>query len=173
MKEHPDKAILDELFPYIQHYQELASKHGIGDIFQDNGGKLLQVLLVLGLRVLPGREGNDAVDDEGNEYELKSVNIRLTGSFSTHHHMNPVIIAKYRKVDWFFAIYTGIELQAIYRLTPADLEPYFYAWEKKWHDSGGKDINNPKIPIKFVVKHGEVYHKLETPLDIPLSGIQE
>jgi len=70
MKEHPDKAILEELFPYIRQYQELASKHGIHDIFQDNGGKLLQVLLVLGLKALPGREGNDAVDDEGNEYEL-------------------------------------------------------------------------------------------------------
>lgn len=168
MKEHPDKAILDELFPYIQHYQELASKHGIGDIFQDNGGKLLQVLLVLGLKVLPGREGNDAIDDEGNEYELKSVNIRLTKSFSTHHHMNPTIIGKYRKVDWFFALYAGIELLMIYRLSPVDLERYFSAWEKKWYDSGGKDINNPKIPLKFVVEHGELYYKSEKAVDIPL-----
>lgn len=63
------------------------------------------------------------------------------------------------KVDWFFAIYTGIELQAIYRLTPSDLEPYFPAWEKKWHASGGKDINNPKVPLKFVVKQGQLYYK--------------
>lgn len=168
MKEHPDKAILDELFPYIRHYQELASKHGIHDIFQDNGGKLLQVLLVLGLKVLPGREGNDAVDDEGNEYELKSVNVRLTKGFSTHHHMNPTIIAKYRKVDWFFAVYEGIELKAIYRLTPADLEFYFAAWEEKWHRSGGKDINNPKIPLKFVVEHGELYYKVDEPIHLPL-----
>lgn len=113
MKEHPDKAILDDLFPYIRQYQALASKHGIHDIFQDNGGKLLQVLLVLGLKALPGREGNDAVDEDGNEYELKSVNTRLTKNFSTHHHMNLTIIAKYRKVDWFFAVYEGIELKAI------------------------------------------------------------
>ena len=170
MKEHPDKAILDELFPYIRYYQELASKHGIHDIFQDNGGKLLQVLLVLGLKVLPGREGNDAVDEDGNEFELKSVNVRLTKGFSTHHHMNPTIIAKYRKVDWVFAIYAGIELKSIYRLTPADLEPYFTAWEKKWHDSGGKDINNPKIPLKFVVERGELYYKVDEPTDIPLSN---
>jgi hypothetical protein len=71
---HPDKAVLDELFPYIQRYQELARRHGINDIFQDNGGKILQVLLVTGLTILPGREGNDAIDEEGNEYELKSVN---------------------------------------------------------------------------------------------------
>ena len=47
---HPDKIILDDLFPYIQKYQELAAKHGINDIFQDNGGKILQVLLVTGLK---------------------------------------------------------------------------------------------------------------------------
>jgi hypothetical protein len=162
-KEHPDKAILDEIFPHVRRYQELALKHGIGDIFQDNGGKLLQVLLVLGLKVLPGREGNDAVDDEGNEYELKSVNTLLTKSFSTHHHMNPTIIAKYKQVEWFFAIYEGIELQTIYKLTPADLEPYFLAWEKKWYDDGGKDINNPKIPLKFVVAKGELYYKPPSP----------
>lgn len=172
MKEHPDKAILDELFPYIRHYQELASKHGIGDIFQDNGGKLLQVLLVLGLKVLPGREGNDAIDDEGNEYELKSVNVRLTKGFSTHHHMNPTIIAKYRKVDWIFAVYEGIELKAIYKLTPADLEQFFAAWENKWHDSGGKDINNPKIPLRYVVEKGELYYKIEEAINLSLDENQ-
>ncbi|MEO6393740.1 MAG: restriction endonuclease [Pyrinomonadaceae bacterium] len=159
MRPHPDKAVLDELFPAVQRYQELASKHGIGDIFQDNGGKLLQVLLVLNLRVMPGREGNDAIDADGKEFELKSVNVLLTTSFSTHHHMNPVIIAKYRKVDWIFAVYKGIELQAIFKLTPTDLEYYYSAWEAKWHDSDGKDINNPKIPLKFVVQKGELLYQ--------------
>lgn len=159
MKQHPDKAILDALFPYIRDYQALASKHGINDIFQDNGGKLLQVLLITGLQVLPGREGNDAKDDNGNEYELKSVNIALTKSFSTHHHMNPGIIEKYRQVDWIFAVYEGIELCAIYRLTPADLEPYFSRWENTWRERGGKDINNPKIPLKFVIDVGELLYE--------------
>jgi hypothetical protein len=167
MKEHPDKAILEELFPYIRRYQELASRHGIHDIFQDNGGKLLQVLLVLGLKALPGREGNDAVDEQGNEYELKSVNTRLTKSFSTHHHLNSTIIAKYRKVNWFFAIYEGIELKAIYRLTPASLEPFFAKWEEKV-SAGASHLNNPKIPLKFVTGNGELFYKAEEPLD--LSG---
>jgi Restriction endonuclease PvuII len=159
MKSHPDKKILDKLFPYIQQYQELATAHGISDIFQDNGGKLLQVLLITGLHVLPGREGNDAKDGLGNEYELKSVNIELTQSFSTHHHMNPGIINKYRKVIWIFAIYRGIELQALYRMTHEDLEPYFSKWERSWHERGGKDINNPKIPLKFVMEYGQLIHK--------------
>ena len=156
MRPHPDKAELDRLFPHIREYQALASKHGIGDIFQDNGGKLLQLLLVTGLKGIGSREGNDARDEAGREYELKSVNVLLTQSFSTHHHMNPTILAKYRKVGWVFAIYKGIDLQAIYQMQPAGLEPYFSKWESKWHESGGKDINNPKIPVKFVVERGEL-----------------
>jgi len=154
MRPHPDKKILDELFPHIRQYQKLAEVHGINDIFQDNGGKLLQVLLITGLKVLPGREGNDAFDNEGKEYELKSLNILLTKSFSTHHHMNPKIIEKYRQVDWIFAVYAGIELLSIYLLTPEDLEPFYKKWENKWHTRGGRDINNPKIPLKYVQEHG-------------------
>lgn len=158
LRSHRDLAKLEDLFPYIRRYQELASRHGINDIFQDNGGKLLQVMLTLGLRVIPGREGNDAVDQDGKEYELKSVNIDLTQSFSTHHHMNPVIIKKYRKVDWIFAVYRNIEIQAIYRLTPKELEPFYKKWESKWHADGGKDINNPKVPLSYVVKIGELLY---------------
>jgi len=156
MKPHPDKAILDRLFPHIRKYQELASKHGVHDIFQDNGGKLLQLSLITGLKILPSREGNDARDEQGNEYELKSVNALLTQSFSTHHHMNPTIITKYRKVDWIFAVYRGIELLSIYHLTPTDLEPFFTKWKDKWYADGKKDINNPKIPLTFVKKHGKL-----------------
>jgi len=145
---------LNMILPHVRRLQQLADSHGINDIFQDNGGKILQVLLHTGLKILPGREGNDAVDLNGNEYELKSVNIRLTKSFSTHHHMNPVIIGKYRKVDWIFAVYDGIELLEIYQLTPADLETYYTAWEKKWHADGKKDINNPKISLTYVRNNG-------------------
>ena len=151
-----DKETLEKLFYYVRQYQLLADKHGIGDIFQDNGGKLLQVLLTSGLKILLGREGNDAVDEFGREYELKSVNISLTKGFSTHHHLNPSIIRKYRSVNWLFAVYEGIELVSIYLLTPENLESYFSGWEQKWHDSGGKDINNPKIPVKYVIEKGKI-----------------
>jgi transcriptional regulator with XRE-family HTH domain len=153
---------LNFLFPFIRQYQKLAEEtNGINDVFQDNGGKLLQVLLITGLVDIPGREGNDAVDKKGNQYELKSVNILLTKSFSTHHHMNPTIIAKYRHVDWIFAVYESIELKEIYRLTPKQLEPYYSAWEAKWHNDGGKDINNPKIPLKYVRTNGQKLYKME------------
>jgi hypothetical protein len=163
MKPHPDYSKLRELWPSIQNLQILASRHGIDDIFQDNGGKILQILLCTGLTILPGREGNDARDKNGREYELKSVNERLTKSFSTHHHMNPTIIEKYRQVDWVFAVYDGIELKEIYLLTPTQIEPYFEKWAKKWADDGNKDINNPKIPLSFVRETGKcIYIVAET-----------
>lgn len=167
MKSHPDHGKLKKLFPHIREYQKLATTHGINDIFQDNGGKLLQLLLITGLRILPGREGNDAKDDRGNEYELKTVNILLTSSFSTHHHLNPTILLKYRKVDWYFAVYKGIEIQEIYRMRPRDLEPYFSVWKKKWYASGRKDINNPKIPVKFVRANGKLVYQAEPELQDP------
>lgn len=147
------------LFPFVSQYQELAKKYDINDIFQDNGGKLLQVLLITGLINLKGREGNDAVDSNGNEYELKSVNSLLTSSFSTHHHLNPTIIAKYRLVDWVFAVYEGIEIKEVYLLKPDQLEPFFKRWEDKWNDDK-KDINNPKIPLGYVRAVGKLLFKM-------------
>lgn len=159
MKPHKDQEQLERLLPFIRQYQALATKHGIDDIFQDNGGKLLQVLLITGLRILPGRLGNDAVDENGTEYELKSVNADLTSSFSTHHHLNPTILEKYRETEWIFAIYHNIELASIYHMKPADLEfPDFDRWETKWNATG-RDINNPKIPVKFVQTHGRLIYQ--------------
>lgn len=146
---------LNELFPYIREYQKLAREvANIEDIFQDNGGKLLQVLLVTELQNLTdSREGNDAVDTNGVEYELKSVNTQLTKSFSTNHHLNGKIIDKYRQVDWVFAVYDDIELLEIYLMTPAMLEPFYRKWQKQL-DETGKELNNPKIPLKYVRENG-------------------
>ena len=144
-----------ELFPYIQEYQKLATKYNIKDIFQDNGGKYLQLLMILGLTTDGAREGNDAIDKNGKEYEIKTVNLELQNTFSTHHHMNPTIIKKYRKVDWLFAPFLGIDLQVIYKVTPTAMEFYYSKWEAQWNKSGGKDINNPKVPLKYVMEHGE------------------
>lgn len=146
---------LNEIFPHIREYQKLAREAAnIEDIFQDNGGKLLQVLLVTNLQNLTdSREGNDAKDTNGLEYELKSVNIALTRSFSTNHHLNKHIVDKYRKVDWIFAVYEDIELLEIYLMTPEMLEPFYSKWEEQFNRTG-KDINNPKIPLKFVREKG-------------------
>lgn len=151
MRPHPDKDRMNALMPAIREFQALAVKHGIGDVFQDNGGKLLQLVLTMDLTVLPGREGNDARDSLGREYEVKSANIDLTSSFSTNHHLNPGIVAKYRKVGWLFAMYRGIELTAIYSMEPYELATLFDLWDAKW-EASRRDLNNPKIPVKFVVE---------------------
>jgi hypothetical protein len=165
MASHPDWSRLEALLPAVREFQKLATEHGIDDIFQDNGGKILQMLLALNLQGIPGREGNDAVDVDGREYELKSVNIWLTAGFSTNHHVNLPIIRKYREVQWVFAIYEGIELRRAYAMPATTLEPYFQAWEDKWTDSK-KDINNPKIPLAFVVEHGELVYSDQRVIDL-------
>lgn len=154
MAKHPDWKRLEKLMPAVREFQALATEHGIDDVFQDNGGKILQMLLALNLQGIPGREGNDAVDVEGREYELKSVNIWLTAGFSTNHHINIPIIEKYRRARWVFAIYEGIEMRRAFYMPADALEVYFSAWEENWKEEK-KDINNPKVPLKFVCGHGE------------------
>ncbi|NOK58089.1 MAG: helix-turn-helix domain-containing protein [Chloroflexi bacterium AL-W] len=149
---------LKAAFRGIREAQSLADEYGINDILQDNGGKVLQVLILLGLRISPGREGNDAVDDEGNEYELKTINrsLRKNAGITTHHHLNKDILTKYRSVKaWFIAIYEGVELKEIYKVLPADLEPLFTQWEEKIEIVG--PLNNPKIPMRYVRKGERVY----------------
>jgi hypothetical protein len=169
MTKHPDWARLEALMPSVREFQALAREHGIEDVFQDNGGKILQMLLALNLQGIPGREGNDAVDASGREYELKSVNIWLTASFSTNHHINIPIIEKYRDVRWVFAIYEGIEMRRAYRLTPDQLEPYFAAWEAKWRERQ-QDLNNPKIPLNFVMEAGELVYTDQQTLDLAMAS---
>ena len=144
----------------IQELQSLANEYGINDVFQDNGGKVLQVLIQLGLRISPGREGNDAIDAEENEYELKTINKFLSKSVTTHHHLNLDILAKYRAVKaWYVAVYEGIVLKAIYKVAPATLEPKFKYWESRIL-GGLESINNPKIPLRLIETEGErVYPK--------------
>ena len=136
------------------------------------GGKVLQVLILLGLKMSPGREGNDAIDADGNEYELKTVNRALNAraGITTHHHLNRDILRKYRSVRaWYVAIYEGIELMEIYRIAPADLEPKFREWEQKI-ESTGVQINNPKIPMRLIRAGERVYPPIEhNPPDPPVT----
>ncbi len=144
---------LDSLWNNLHDLSKMAAEYGIEDIFQDNGAKVLQQLVYLNMQVLPGREGNDAVSPNGTEWEMKSINLSTSASgFSTNHHTNHVIIEKYRKVPWTFAIYRGITLEEIYVMTPAMLEPIYQHWEQKLETM--VHLNNPKIPVKFVRENG-------------------
>lgn len=150
---------LEAAFTGLRQMQALADEYGVNDILQDNGGKVLQVLILLGLRISPGREGNDALDAEGNEYELKTINRSLSNrnaGITTHHHLNKGIIDKYRAVKaWYIAVYESIELKEIWKVLPEQLEELFAAWETKIKTTG--PLNNPKIPIRYVRK-GELMY---------------
>ena len=68
----------------------------------------------------------------------------------------------------------GIEIERIYAMPPAALEPYFTKWEKKWNDEGGKDINNPKIPLAFVKEHGsQIFAATEPPVAVIPSAPEQ
>ena len=69
-----------------------------------------------------------------------------------------MIIAKYRKVDWIFTTYEAIELKEIFLLKPAAMEYWYQKWTTKWFADGGKDINNPKVPLSYVRKHGKLLY---------------
>ena len=151
---------LQAAFEGVRALQELAREYEITDIFQDNGGKVLQVLILLGLKSSPGREGNDAIDAEGNEYELKTLNRSLNknAGVTTHHHLNRDILAKYRAVKaWYIAIYEGIELIEIYKVSPGILEEKFGEWERKLDNVDS--INNPKLPMRLIRRGELVYQR--------------
>lgn len=162
---------MEQLWASLHDLNEMANKYGITDIFQDNGAKVMQQLIYLNLGNLPGREGNDAVDQKGREWEMKSINIATSATgFSTNHHTNSDIIRKYRQVIWSFAIYENLVLKAIYVMPPSKLEPVFRHWEDKLKKQ--PHLNNPKIPVSFVEENGiKVYPiNAENPVD-PCSAI--
>ncbi|HAZ43180.1 MAG TPA: type II site-specific deoxyribonuclease [Cyanobacteria bacterium UBA11371] len=138
-KRRSDLERLQDGFESLESLQQLAQEYGILDIFQDNGGKVLQLLILLGLRQIPGRTGNDAVDGQGREYELKTINIRnskgvLKTSFNltTNHHLNLELLNKYRQVEaWYVGIYEGVKLIKIYKVQPSLLESKFSEWQQK------------------------------------------
>lgn len=150
---------LQEGLENVKLLQRLANEYDISDIFQDNGGKVLQLLILLGLRQSKGREGNDAIDEDGNEYELKTLNLSLNprAGVTTHHHITKEIIAKYRSVTWYIGLYEGIELLEIWQVHPSNFEELFVSWEKWIDDHNGESRNNPKIPLRYVRKGELVY----------------
>jgi Restriction endonuclease PvuII len=95
----------------------------------------------------------------GGLYKLEPKQLARVSAepLNRHHIDSPLtgfpILKKYRRVDWVFAIYRGIELEAVYYMPVELIEPFFAKWEAKWRQDH-KDINNPKIPLKFVPKHG-------------------
>lgn len=157
----------EQILDLGRELQVLATGHGIHNVMTDNGYQELVVLTLFGLTKLR-REGNDARDADGHEYELKTVGrvnsdgVRKTSlSITTEHTLTLANIERYRSVHlWVIAVFDQTLPEVIYEISPAALEPYFTAWEKRLRDNdpSGTDplnhINNPKIPLWFIAEHG-------------------
>jgi len=114
--------------------------------------------------------GDDAQDSQGRRYEIKTVaRVAASGkrktslSVTTEHTLTKANLARYRKTYlWIVAVFDQAHPEAIYEIAPDRLEPYFAAWETKLDfqesllEAGGAPVhlNNPKIPLRFIVEHG-------------------
>jgi hypothetical protein len=149
--------------------QAEASRHGIHNVFDDGGYKELLILRLFGLHKLD-RTGDDAEDDSGRRYEIKTVaridargNRKKNLSITTEHTLTVENLARYRNVYlWIIAVFDQAKPEAIYEIPPASLEKYFADWETKLirmeglRAEGGAPVhlNNPKIPLGFIEKNG-------------------
>jgi len=145
----------------------MAAVHGIHNVFDDNGYKDLILLTLFGLTKL-GREGDDAVDAQGRQFETKTVSRmsskgvrKLSLSITTEHTMTLANIERYRRTFmWIVAVFDGAQPEAIWEIKSSELEPFFSQWQSRLAelDEYGRPvrdhINNPKIPLKFINEHG-------------------
>lgn len=149
--------------------QAIATEHNIHNVFDDGGYKELLLLQLFDLRKLY-RVGDDARDRRGRRYEIKSVaRVSSAGerktslNVTTEHTLTQANIDRYRTVYlWIVAIFNQSEPEAVYEVAPSELEPYFQRWQDKLLQmeqlagpgSAPVHLNNPKIPLRYVVEHG-------------------
>jgi hypothetical protein len=147
--------------------QAAASLRGIHNVFDDGGYKELLMLSLFNLRKLE-REGDDAEDADGRRYEMKTVaRVSSSGkrkqslSVTTEHTLTQANIDRYRATFlWIVAVFDQAQPEVIFEIPPGKLEPYFAQWEaqlaRQGQPAGGapNHMNNPKIPLKFIARHG-------------------
>lgn len=146
---------MDTAFEHAQEIQKLADAYNIPDVMVDNGLKVLQVAIAVGLDVVPGRQGADYIDRMGNVFEGKTMDLsKKTRGFSTCHHLHGGTITEYRKRTFIFSTYDGMYLQESYAVTPDDMEPLYLKWAVQLRTK--THLNNPKIPLEFIREVGDL-----------------
>jgi hypothetical protein len=78
---------------------------------------------------------------------------------TTEHTLTQANIDRYRAgYLWIVAVFVQTVPESIWEITPAALEPIFTKWEDRLSGlaDAGMDpyINNPKVPMWFIEKHG-------------------
>ena len=164
-----DKTTVDILWKQLKTLQDVAEEFGIENIFQDNGAEILQQLIYLNMKAVPGREGNDGVDINGCEWEMKSLDVSKGNSgITTNHHLNADIIDKYKTVPWSVAIYDRIHLKKIYIVGSKQLQATFQDWEQQLRKV--KSLNNPKISLVTIEEQGDLIY--EEGWDFPIDPME-
>jgi hypothetical protein len=129
--------------------------------------------------------GADALDDDGNEFELKSVG---GSNVTTARDVGPHTIKKWRRRYWIIArgpnLKTGFRIDQIYILHPKGLRGWFRNLRARFRNDEamlsyamrclkkasfpkesmerleylvlrGMTLNNPKIPWDYVCRYGK------------------
>lgn len=165
--------------------QKAASAHGLHNVFDDGGYKELILLRLFNLTKLH-RVGDDAEDSQGRRFEIKTVarvsaagNRKTSLSITTEHTLTKTNIDRYRLAYlWIVAVFDQAHPEAIYEITPDALEVYFSTWSEKLDrqaelgSEGGAPVhlNNPKVPLSFIVKHGaQIWPEKDAPLPGPVQ----
>jgi hypothetical protein len=161
-----------DILPIVElgiRLQEEATVHHIHNVFDDGGYKELLLLKLFNLIKLE-REGDDAEDAQGRRYEIKTV-ARVSSKgvrkkrldVTTEHTLTLPNIVRYRQTFlWIVAVFDQAHPEAIYEVTPAQMERYFTRWEARLNSQEAvrapgsplSHINNPKIPLRFIERVG-------------------
>lgn len=154
---------LDNLLMSFDDYAKLASEYNIPDIFTHNGGKTLQILVRLGIKGLTGITGNDAIDEEFVEYEIKTLDresrrLRTVNKqclFSIAYTLTEELLDRYKKAIWIFGVFEKHNLKEIYKIHPKFLENrYFDHWSDNLH------LKGVKISLDFIQDNGQLMYKI-------------
>jgi hypothetical protein len=148
--------------------EQAANAMGIYNVFDDGGYRDLLILRMFDLRRSPGRSGNDALGPDGEAYELKTVNLidtrgqpkRGWPGVTTEHSLTRENVRRYREVrSWLVGVFRGNQPIVVYEVSASSLEAYFSKWEAEIRRRR-RDLNNPKIPMGFIIDHGRVHYPL-------------
>lgn len=175
------KQAREQLEKAAREYERLTVEHfNLGDVFLDRNFLTLKVIEACNAKgykiiALSAREGNDAMDEFGNEIEIKTKSFHAP-AYATSPKLNKGTLARYRKVPyWIFASFHKYDIETLHIVESNKLSPYFDSWEQKFN---GKKIshrfptifgetieehimhpvdrmNNPTIPHSFVSTVGQ------------------
>lgn len=147
---------LDNFLSHNKKYENyFAETYGIHNIYKDSNLQQLQQALYLGLAFQPSRQSVDAIDCYGHPWELKSLNIKnKKREFCTSNPMSLSVLGRYASCHFAFSFYEDSELRQIYVMPSSALTPLIHRWSMMIKAGGGRGLNNPKIPVDFVLENG-------------------